>query len=142
MNDRVPEYIHLDGDLGTDDIRVLLDELDKRGASRETVELFACLSVVHPHYRLALNLKKGVNILAEQRVTDVLVDGLTESEAAALVELDRRHYSDWARAAARALLNVKERWFLAKALGGFFTKSRASNAFIDLGTTGADDDTV
>lgn len=132
MNDDAPEYIHIDGDPALDDVRDLLEELAGRELSEKTCSLFAHLSVVTPNYRLALNLKKALNILAEKRVQEVLKDGLTESETEALVEMDRRHCSEGARTTARSLLNVKERWLLSKAMSGVFARSRASNAYIDV----------
>ena len=132
MNDKYPEYIHIDGDLSIGDIRELLHELSDKTVTRPTARLFVNLSVIRPNYRLALNLKKATNVIAEWRVNDVLKEGLTGIEAAALVELDRRHFSDEARTTARALLNVKERWLLSKAMSGVFARSRASNAYIDI----------
>jgi hypothetical protein len=81
---------------------------------------------------LALNLKKALNVIAEKRVHDVLKEGLTDPETEAVVELDRRHFSSEARTTAHALLNVKERWLLSKAMSGVFARSRASNAYIDV----------
>jgi len=132
VNDKYPEYIHIDGDLSIGDIRELLHELSDKTVTRPTARLFVNLSVIRPNYRLALNLKKATNVIAEWRVNDVLKEGLTGIEAAALVELDRRHFSDEARTTARALLNVKERWLLSKAMSGVFARSRASNAYIDI----------
>ena len=132
MNDQYPEYIHIDADPAVDDVRSFLRELNDRSASLKTASLFAHLSVIAPNYRLALNLKKAINVLAEKRVNDVLKDGLTAPEIDALVELDRKHFSDEARTTARSLLNVKERWLLSKAMSGVFARSRASNAYIDL----------
>jgi hypothetical protein len=47
-----------------------------------------------------------------------------------LVELDDLKYSQVARATARGLLNVKERWFMIKSIRGFFKKARVSDAYI------------
>lgn len=131
MNE-VPEYIHIDRDPTLEDIRSLLRELGDRGVSDKTSALFANLAVIQPNFRMALNLKKALNIVAEKKVFDVLDDGLMDTEAEALIELDRKHFSDEARATARSLLNVKERWLLSKALSGVFSRSRASNAYIDI----------
>lgn len=132
VNEQLPEYIHIDGDPAVDDVRALLQELADKRVSEKTALLFANLAVVQPNYRLALNLKKALNILSEKRVNNVLEEGLTEPETEALVELDRRHFSDDARTTSRALLNVKERWLLSKAMSGVFARSRASNAYIDV----------
>jgi hypothetical protein len=127
-----PDYIHIDADPTVDDVRVLLNELAERQASEKTASLFAHLSVVPPNYRLALNLKKALNVLAEKRVNDVLKDGLTPAEVISLMELDRKHFSEESRTTARSLLNVKERWLMSKAMSGTFARSRASNAYIDV----------
>ena len=132
MNEEYPEYIHIDSEPTVDDVRALLRELGDKGVSEKTATLFSHLSVIQPNYRLGLNLKKAINIVAEKRVSDVLRDGLADVEAEALIELDRRHFSDEARTTARALLNVKERWLLSKAMSGLFARSRASNAYIDI----------
>lgn len=132
MNEQYPEYIHIDRDLSADAIRGLLRELSDKSATHKTVSLFVNLSVIQPNYRLALNMKKAVNVIAERRVNDILRDGLTNTEMEALVEMDRHHFSDDARTTARALLNVKERWLLSKAMSGVFARSRASNAYIDI----------
>ena len=134
MNEQYPEYIHLSAEPTTDDVRYLLKELLARSVSERTATMFAHLSVIPPNYRLALNLKKALNVLADKRVNDVLKDGLTDLECEALVELDRRHISGESRATAHALLNVKERWLLSKAMSGVFARSRASNAYIDIDT--------
>jgi len=136
VNEKYPEYIHIDGDPTIDDVRGLLRELLSKDVTRKTASLFVTLSVVQPNYRLALNLKKAVNIIADHRVNDVLKEGLTVPEIEALVELDRRHFSDESRSVARALLNVKERWLLSKAMSGVFARSRASNAYIDIESEG------
>jgi hypothetical protein len=132
--DEYPEYIHIDKDPTLEDIRGLLTELSTINMSESTASLFANLSVVQPNFRLALNLKKALNILADRRVSDVLKDGLTDRETDALMEIDRKHLSEESRTTARALLNVKERWLLSKALSGVFAKSRISNAMIVLET--------
>lgn len=131
MNE-VPEYIHIDRDLALEDIRALLWELVDRQVTEKTAGLFTNLSVIEPNYRMALNLKKAINLIAEKRVYDVLSDGLTDPEAEALVELDRKHFSEESRTTARSLLNVKERWLLSKSLSGVFARSRASNAYLDI----------
>jgi len=132
VNECYPEYIHIDGDPAVDDVRCLLRELIDKSVSNKTASLLVNLAVIRPNYRLALNLKKAINMVAEKRVNDVLTDGLTISETEALVEMDRRHFSDESRTTARALLNVKERWLLSKAMSGMFARSRASNAYIDI----------
>lgn len=134
MIDEYPEYIHIDKDPTLEDIRSLLIELGTIKVSESTASLFAHLSVIQPNFRLALNLKKALNILADRRVSDVLKDGLTDMETDALIEIDRKHFSEESRTTTRALLNVKERWLLSKALSGVFAKSRISNAVITLET--------
>ncbi len=130
LGEEAPEYIHLDGDATPFELATLIDALQTSGVSQETRELFETLASVEPHYRLALNLKKALNILAEHRVADVLREGLNEKEAAALIELDRLGFDLELRTTARILLSVKERWVLSRALSGLFAHARGSCSFI------------
>jgi len=129
----VPDYIEIDTDATEQDIRDLLQEAKDKRVSDKSWQMLLTLSFIEPAYRLALNMKKTLNMMAERRVSaDILADGLTDSEKAMLVELDQRYLSPDARRTARCLLNVKERWLLRKSTYGLFSAARCSSAFLEL----------
>lgn len=129
------EYLFVEGDPTVNDIRKLLKELEAAGISGSTGRLFAGLSLLPPAMRLSLNLSKLADIMAERNVSDVLEEGLLQDEWNALLELDVQGLTQEARTTARALLNVKERWIMAKTLSGLFKSCRdTEGGFLQLDT--------
>lgn len=129
----VPDYIEIDSDATKEDIRSLLEEARDRRVNGSSLQMLVTLALIEPQYRLALNLKKVIGILAERKMSaDIMLDGLTDSEKNMLVDLDRCHLSPAARCAARCLLNVKERWLLRKSVSGLFSAARCSSAVLTL----------
>ncbi|HHA18904.1 MAG TPA: hypothetical protein ENK70_04280, partial [Methylophaga sp.] len=109
-----PEFLFIDKDATTDDIRNLLEEMTLVGVSDQTAQLFGSLSILSPVDRLSLNITKIVSILREREIksNDVLNDGLLDVERDALLELDVQGFTDDVRITARCMLNVKERWII------------------------------
>ena len=124
LNDLSPEYLFIEGDPTTGEIRKLLTELEAVGVSPRTGRLFAGLSLLSPAQRLSLNLGKLMDVMAQHNVTNVLEDGLLLDERNALLELDVQGLTTQARVTARALLHVKERWIASKTLSGIFKTCR------------------
>jgi len=124
LNDLSPEYLFIDGDPTTDEIRSLLTELGEVSISGRTGKLFAGLSLLPPAMRLSLNLGKLMDIMSQQDVTNVLDDGLMLDERSALLEMDVQGLTIESRTTARALLNMKERWITVKTLAGLFKSCR------------------
>lgn len=120
-----PRHYHIERSPPTaGDIRELLQEMVQSGADDATVDLFGRLALTRPEQRLALGLENTLRQLSAGHVDRVLRTGLSDAEAAALVDLDDRAYSQAACITARSLLCVKERWVLVKAVGGFFKRCR------------------
>ena len=133
--DPVPEFLFIESEPTIEEIRELLSELSEVGVTERTGKLFAGLSILPPAMRLSLNLSKLSDLMAEHSVTNVLEEGLLLNERNALLELDAQGLTMRARITARALLNVKERWIMAKTLSGIFKSCReAEGGFIKLNT--------
>jgi len=124
LNELSPEYLFIDGDPTTDEIRDLLKELGAVSVSARTGRLFAGLALLPPAVRLSLNLSRLMDIMSQLDVTNVLDDGLTLDERNALLEMDVQGLTTASRTTARALLNVKERWIAVKTSAGLFKSCR------------------
>lgn len=131
-SDMNPEFLTIEHEPTLEEIRSLLHELKEVGVTERTGRLFASMSLLKPAERLATNLGALASIMAEQNVTNVLEDGLLFDERSALLELDVQGVTIESRITARALLHVKERWFVAKATSGFFATCREEGGFIQL----------
>jgi hypothetical protein len=130
-----PEFLFIEEEPDTEDIRNLLRELQLVGVTERTGKMFAGLSVLPPAMRLSLNLSKLSDILTDHEVSNVLEDGLLLSERSALFELDVQGLTVKSRTTARAMLNVKERWIMVKTLSGLFKSCRdTEGGFIPLDT--------
>jgi len=131
--DVTPEYLFIEGDPSVEEIRIFLKELEVVGISERTGRLFAGLSLLPPAMRLSLNLSKLADIMADHSVINVLEEGVLLDERNALLELDVQGLTTGSRTTARALLNVKERWIMAKTLSGLFKSCRdTEGGFIQL----------
>jgi hypothetical protein len=125
MDSLIPEFIYLkDAYPSSDDIRFLLYELKEKEASRVTINLLAALSIMSPSCRLVLNFTSVLQCMSQRQIKTILEDGLLPAEKTALIELDEKEFSYRARATARLLMDVKERWFLSKSIRGFFRSRR------------------
>lgn len=120
----MPEFIVVKTKPKSSEIRILLREMEEKGADEDTVKLFAALAVTRPAMRLAGNMHTMIEILKERPIRRILSDGLMEYETAALIDLDRRYFSKESREVAHALLNVKERWIAFKTMSGVFRRFR------------------
>jgi hypothetical protein len=107
-----------------EEIRELIEELERRGASLTTKNIFKTLACLRPDLRLAVNLKNllGMNVLHE--VENVLAEGLGPGEREALIELDKLDMPLRLKEVAHGLLSVHERWMLIKAMGRAFKEAR------------------
>jgi hypothetical protein len=90
----------------------------------DTYKLFVTLCDIPPAARLSRNLKVVLTVLAEQPLTSVLTNGLTETEKLALLDLEHLHAPPTIRAIAQGLLNVRERQQLADALQEMYRDER------------------
>lgn len=84
------------------------------------VSVLLPLMSVAPHRRLSANLHVMLDRMAVTQIKNVLDDGLTDEEKAALLELELRGASDEMLGVAHGLLNVHERWFMLKSVGSKF----------------------
>jgi hypothetical protein len=127
-----PEYLHVDMEPTPDEIRNLLNSLVDLDAQQETKLILGSLAVISPAERLAQNMHVTMLIMCKRKVRDILKEGLSPPEAQALLELDRCGCSERDRITARSLMNVKERWIMAKCTAGLFNRNRMSNAFLEI----------
>lgn len=102
-------------------------EMVEEKISKSTRLLFAKLAVLSPRVRLAVNLKTLIGLMVSSGVSNILTEGLTPLEHASLVELDLRGLSLSSRETAHGLLNIHERWSIAKALRRVFRRADESN---------------
>jgi hypothetical protein len=101
--------------------------------SKKTGLILARLANMTPKVRLAVNLKVVVGLMIGRPIHNVLTEGLTPSEHAALVELDMRGLPLSARETAHGLMNVHERWCVMRDLRKLFSKAaRAGDAYLAL----------
>ena len=70
--------------------------------------------------------------MRSRKVRDILKEGLSPLESQALLDLDECGLSERDRITARSLMNVKERWIMAKCTGGLFNRNRVSRAFLEI----------
>lgn len=107
-------------------IHQLARELKEAKVSEQAMILFARLAALRPERRLAHNLSTLASLMCQTPVYNILTEGLTPEEHAALVELDLHVLSISAREAAHGLLNVHERWCVAKELRRIFKQAANS----------------
>lgn len=100
------------------------EELSKRKVSPETFDVMRSLASCRPDIRLAINLKVFLKLTITGEVTNILNEGLTRRERAALIELDMGNFSIPMREIAHGLLNVHERWMLLKSLSAAFRQAK------------------
>jgi len=105
-------------------IERLLAELLKRDFKSEWTVLHE-LASMSPEVRLAVNLKRVLALNIKHPVDNILVDGLTHEERTMLSRLDSALTQDL-REIAHGLLNVHERWIMARAVAKCFRQAKAS----------------
>ena len=128
-----PERLHSDAYAAVDDLRELGRECRERGVSERTRLLLGRLASYPPNVRLVVNLKMLTGLLVNGPVYNVLTEGLTPLEHAALVELDMKALSSRSREVAHGLLNIHERWRAMKEFRRMFKKAMvAKGCFISL----------
>jgi hypothetical protein len=77
--------------------------------SKQSFGLFDRLSKLPPARRLSVNLKTLLDLMASKDVVEVLRDGLTQQERAALIELHTNEATPKMMEIAHALLCIDER---------------------------------
>lgn len=107
-------------------IQQLARELKAANISEQAMILFARLAALRPERRLAHNLSTLTSLMCQTPVYNILTEGLTPEEHASLVELDLHVLSIAARETAHGLLNVHERWCVAKELRRIFKQAATS----------------
>lgn len=116
-----------------EDLRALGKECQKRRISEQTRLLLGRLASYPPNVRLNVNLKSLVGLMVNGPIYDILTDGLTAAEHAALAELDTKGLTSRSREMAHGLLNIHERWVAMKALRCITKRASArKNRFISI----------
>ncbi len=126
MSRRIPQRQYSRAAPSRLDLRDLLRELEKRRAPETVKSLFVRLSSLSPDTRLGVNLRVVVSLMSRLggEIDNVLSEGLSSVERAALCYLDMRGFSIPARETAHGLLNIHERWILIRALSKSFKRAR------------------
>lgn len=101
-------------------------ELREHKVSVKTRLLLARLAMYPPPIRLMVNLKRLLECFIHGPIYNVLIEGLTETERRALIELDTCGISTESREVAHGLLNVHERFIAMRSLRGFFKAACAA----------------
>lgn len=105
-----PERLHSDAYAPVEDLRQLAKECGEHGVSEETQLLLGRLMSYPPNVRLIVNLKRLIGMMVDGPIYNVLTEGLTPAEHAALAELDIKGLTSRSREVAHGLLNIHERW--------------------------------
>jgi len=122
-----------------DDLKKLGEEMTESHISEQAKVLFGRLAVMRPDERLAENLSTLVRLMQDSPVYNILTEGLTPEEHAALVELDLHVVALSVRETAHGLLNVHERWCAAKELRRLFKQAAMSDGGYLVPEDSADD---
>ena len=109
-----PEHLHSDAYAPVEDLRQLGKECQERRISEQSRLLLARLASYPPNVRLIINLKRLVGLMVNGPIYNVLTEGLTPAEHAALAELDIKGLTSRSREVAHGLLNIHERWRVMK----------------------------
>lgn len=122
-----PEKLKSKSYPSTKELEALGIELVGLQISEESRAIFARLAVLTPEQRLAKNISTLIALMCKSPVYNILTEGLTPEEHAALVELDLHVASLSVRETAHGLLNVHERWCAAKELRRLFKQAALSD---------------
>lgn len=129
---RVPKFFWLDEKLEYANISELLEVLKSSEAQVLAKQKIWELTTMLPEKRLAINCMTIIRLLSEKPVKKVLVDGITKEERRILFELEDLEFSDRHLMTVHLLMNLKERYFMMKAMRDCFRRSREDNTHITL----------
>ena len=118
-----PEKLRSNSYPTEEQLRELGREMLNARVPKDARLLLAKLAILSPAVRLSVNLKILVGRMVSKPIYNVLKDGLTPAEHAALVELDMRGLTLQSRETAHGLLNVHERWCAIKSLRRLFRQA-------------------
>jgi len=104
--------------------RLLLELNNDNQIELSTKKFFLELSLLHPSVRLARNLSSVLLMMSKVPIYHILEDGLSSEEYFALAEVDNGNFTYEAKVTARWLLSIKERACQARAMRGYFARSR------------------
>ena len=107
------------------DIDGLLAEMEKHKLPPSSIEYLHDLGTMSAEVRLAVNLKQLLALALKHHIDNILSDGLTPQERKLLGHVDGA-LSVPLREIAHGLLNVHERWVLARALAKSFREAKAA----------------
>ena len=130
-NPRVPKFFWLDEKLEYVDMIDLLAVLKRSEARVATKQKIWNLTTTLPEKRLAINCMTFIRLLSEKPVKKILDDGITKDERRMLFELEDLEFSDPHLMTVHSLLNLKERYFMMKAMRDCFRRSRGDNTHIN-----------
>lgn len=125
-NDTSPERVWAKSFPVAEDIERLLTEMQRRRLAKEWVVMLHELGTMSADVRLAVNLKRLLALNLKHNVDNVLTDGLASDERALLSQLDSVLPQDL-REIAHGLLNVHERWVMARAVAKSFRLAKAAH---------------
>lgn len=124
-NDTSPERVWAKSFPVAEEIGRLLDEMQRRRLAKEWIYLLHELGTMSADVRLAVNLKRLLALNLKHPVDNVLTDGLMPEERTLLSQLDSVLPQDL-REIAHGLLNVHERWVVARAMAKSFRLAKAA----------------
>ena len=90
-------------------LTLLLSETLRLRLSPRCYGILKKMAGMSPDRRLALNLRMVADLMCEVEIKDVLRDGLTPGERAALIEIDTAQTSTVVRQTAHALFDIETR---------------------------------
>lgn len=111
-------------ELHADNIEALL-KFAKLKCDPAIVKQLSTLAQMPPEYRLAKNLSEVLRQMAAKEVTSVLVNGLSDSENAALAALEQYGVPVELLGVAHALLNIREKQMLVSNACDMFYKVKS-----------------
>jgi hypothetical protein len=95
--------------ISTEDIDALASEMQKKCVNTITAQFILSRALQPPRRRLAINLRALYGELMYNDGRNVLIDGLSDTERGALVDLQMRSCSIKGLTTAHAIFNVAER---------------------------------
>ena len=125
----IPKFLRL-SKITSEDIVKLIKAVRVIDVSRETKLKIWDLAHTKPEARLALNCMTVLRLCSEHRVETITEHGITNEERRVLIDLEDSGMRDSTLKIAHSLLNLKERWFLVKAMRDSFRRERDSGNFI------------
>ena len=125
MEDTSPERMWAKSFPDAEEIERLLSELRRRRFAQDWIAMLHELGTMSADVRLAVNLKRLLALNLKHPIDNVLTDGLTHEERMLLSNLDSVLPQDL-REIAHGLLNVHERWVVARAMAKHFRQAKAA----------------